>query len=62
MVGRAPDCLPCVHFQGHPRKYGDSTCCELVGNISEDIYWNGRKCDLYEMRPEIETKLKETGL
>ena len=61
MIGREPYCLTCVHFQGHPKKYGDSARCKLIGDIPEGIYWDGRKCDSYEMRPEIEAKFKETG-
>ena len=57
MICREPYCLTCVHFQGHPKRYGDSAYCKLLGNIPDNIYWEGSKCDTYGISPEIETKI-----
>ncbi len=62
MIGGVPYCLTCKHFKGHPKKCGDCGHCKTIGDIPERIYWDGGKCDSYEIRPEEAAKLSEIGI
>ncbi len=55
MICREPMCLTCEFFRSHPKRPDDSGHCEEVGVISERIYWNGGKCDLYQLSHDAES-------